>query len=133
MSSPAEFGPPPIPSTISFSGRAFHNRPDKQAPPAGLEPAAYGLGSRVLTQARMALSSLAARLYSNRLLLQEPAKRSKNMREYSVFRRFLRRIPYGFGLAVRPAGAQATTRVHDCCTTARSQSLDQRSGSWPYS
>ena len=80
---------------------------DGQVPPAGIEPATYGLGRRVLTQARMALSSLAARLYSNRLLLQQPAKRSKNMREYSVFRRFLRRIPYGFGLAVRPGSNHA--------------------------
>ena len=31
---------------------------DGQVTPAGIEPATYGLGRRVLTQARMALSSL---------------------------------------------------------------------------
>ncbi len=82
----------------------------------------------------MALSSLAARLYSNRLLLQEPEKRSKNMRESSVFRRFLRRIPYGFGWVVS-SGAITRSSFLLSLTTATHRPIDHALASlietWP--
>ena len=134
ISSQARLAEEEKPPVLQGDVSGYDHLRDGQVPPAGIEPATYGLGNRVLEQAQMALSSLAARLYSNRLLLQEPEKRSKNMRESSVFRRFLRRIPYSFSWVVR-SGAITRPSFLLSLTTATHRPIDHALASlietWP--